>query len=212
MMGQIFPAHISRPHAAGNPLSFQPMKVTTGAAKGRALKAVPGETTRPVTDRVKQAVFNILMDDARDSRWLDLFAGTGAIGIEALSRGAESAVFLDVAPDAIQVIKDNLKATGLTQKARVIKQDAFRYLALPASTAFDFIYIAPPQNKDLWSRALEAVDKNPDLLDGTGTVIVQIDPREYREITLKHLELVDERKYGRTLLLFFDRLADHIDE
>ncbi|HQV71222.1 MAG TPA: 16S rRNA (guanine(966)-N(2))-methyltransferase RsmD [Thermoflexales bacterium] len=188
------------------------MKVTTGAAKGRALKAVPGETTRPVTDRVKQAVFNILMDDVRDSRWLDLFAGTGAIGIEALSRGAESAVFLDVVPEAIQVIKDNLKATGQLPKARVIKQDAFRYLALPAIAAFDFIYIAPPQNKDLWSRALEAVDKNPDILDGTGTVIVQIDPREYRELKLEHLELVDERKYGRTLLLFFDRLPTEIDE
>lgn len=90
----------------------------------------------------------------------------------------------------------------MAHKARVIKQDAFRYLGLPATAVFRTIYIAPPQNKDLWARALEAVDKNPDLLDGTGTVIVQIDPREYREMIFNHLELVDERKYRRARSCF----------
>lgn len=181
------------------------MKVTTGAAKGRRLATVPGAGTRPVTDRVKQAVFNILMDDVRESRWLDLFAGTGAVGIEALSRGAANVTFIDAEPVAVKTIKANLESTGLQPRARVIRQDAFRYLSVPPNTAYDFIYIAPPQYQGLWSRALEALDHNPDWLDGTGTVIVQIDPREFRDLPLQHVQLVDQRKYGRTMLLFYER-------
>lgn len=181
------------------------MKVTTGAAKGRKLTAVPGAGTRPVTDRVKQAVFNILMDDVRESRWLDLFAGTGAVGIEALSRGAGHVTFVDAEPAAVKTIKTNLEHTGLEPRARVIRQDAFRFLSVPPTTAYDFIYIAPPQYQELWARALEALDHNPDWLDGTGAIIVQIDPREFRELALQHLERVDQRRYGRTMLLFFER-------
>ena len=102
------------------------MYVTTGSAKGRKLKSVPGDTTRPVTDMVKQAVFNILMDDVIGTRWLDLFAGTGAVSIEALSRGAHEAVLIDGAPAAITTIKDNLRTTGLDGKAKAIRFDAFK--------------------------------------------------------------------------------------
>ncbi|HQY26870.1 MAG TPA: RsmD family RNA methyltransferase, partial [Thermoflexales bacterium] len=87
------------------------MRVTTGSARGRVLKSVPGDTTRPITDIVKQAVFNILQDDVQGSSWLDLFAGTGAVGIEALSRGAADATCIDNAPEAIDTIKDNLAST-----------------------------------------------------------------------------------------------------
>lgn len=183
------------------------MKVTSGAAKGRTLAAVPGAGTRPVTDRVKQAVFNILMDDVRESRWLDLFAGTGAVGIEALSRGATQVTFIDADAAAVRTIKANLEHTGLEPRARVIRQDAFRFLSVPPTMAYDFIYVAPPQHQGLWLRALEALDQNPDWLDGTGAIIVQIDPREFRELTLQHLERVDQRKYGRTMLLFYERVV-----
>ena len=181
------------------------MRITTGAAKGRKLAVVPSTGTRPITDRVKQAVFNILMDDVRDSRWLDLFAGTGAVGIEALSRAAAHVTFIDVEPVAVRTIRDNLESTGFDKRAKVIRQDAFRYLAVPPNEAYDFIYVAPPQYKNLWSQAIEALDHNPDWLDGTGAIIVQIDPREYRELALQHLELVDQRRYGRTMLLFYER-------
>ena len=97
------------------------MQVTTGKAKGRKLKAVPGDTTRPITDRVKQALFNILMDDVADTTWLDLFGGTGAVGIEALSRGAKHVTFVDREKLAVSVIEDNLKLTGLTTNAKVIR-------------------------------------------------------------------------------------------
>ena len=138
------------------------MKITTGSARGKRLKSVPGEGTRPITDKVKQAVFNILMDDVRESRWLDMFGGTGAVGIEALSRGASFCTFLDTAPDAIRIISANLTATGLAGKARAIRQDAFRFLFAKPNTEYDFIYIAPPQGKGLWSRALAALNDNPD--------------------------------------------------
>jgi 16S rRNA (guanine(966)-N(2))-methyltransferase RsmD len=182
------------------------MQINSGAARGRKLKSVPGSTTRPVTDRVKQALFNILMDEVRDSRWLDLFAGTGAVGIEALSRGAREATFIDIAPAAVKVISDNLRMTGLENKARVIRQDALSYIVARPNAAYDFIYVAPPQFAGLWSTALVAIDENIGWLAEDGTVIVQIDPREFTPLNLKHLDPTDERRYGRTLLTFYDRV------
>ena len=182
------------------------MHVSTGSAKGRKLKSVPGDTTRPVTDKVKQAVFNILMDDVIGTRWLDLFAGTGAVSIEALSRGAREAVLIDGEPTAISVVKDNLLATGFDTKAKAIRFDAFKYIAARPNQQFDFVYVAPPQYQGLWSRALLLIEENIGWLSDVGTVIVQIDPKEYAPLQLKHLELGDERRYGNTLLLFYDRI------
>jgi 16S rRNA (guanine(966)-N(2))-methyltransferase RsmD len=180
------------------------MQITTGSAKGRKLKAVPGSTTRPITDRVKQALFNILMDDVRGTKWLDLFAGTGAVGIEALSRGASEVTLIDQEPQAIKTIKENLAIAGLDAKAKVIRQDAFAYIGARPNATYDFIYIAPPQFQGLWSRALTALDNNAGWLGADGAAIVQIAPKEYTPLPLQYLELGDERRYGNTLLLFFD--------
>lgn len=184
------------------------MRVTTGTARGRALKSVPGSTTRPITDIVKQALFNILMDETRDSTWLDLFAGTGAVGIEALSRGAREAVFIDIERDAIDTIKDNLAHTRLGDRARVIRQDALAYLSRQPARPFDFIYIAPPQYHGVWIRALQSVDAAPEWLSDRGVVIVQIDPHEFQALPLTHLTLVEERRYGNTMLCFYERPGD----
>jgi 16S rRNA (guanine(966)-N(2))-methyltransferase RsmD len=181
------------------------MRVTSGTAKGKTLKSVPGDSTRPVMDKVKQAVFNILMDDVRGSRWLDLFGGTGAIGIEALSRGAASCVFLDIEQKAIKTIEANLAATKLAAGARVVRQDAFRFLGGRPNAAYDFVYIAPPQYKGLWSRAMTLLDQQPGWLAENGTIMIQIDPAEYTPLTLVSLELEDERRYGGTLLCFYGR-------
>lgn len=181
------------------------MRINTGLAKGRRLRSVPGSTTRPVTDRVKQAVFNILGDDVQGSTWLDLFAGTGAIGIEALSRGAAHSTFLDTAPLAIRTIQQNLATTRLEAGAKVIRQDAFHYLRGLPNTRYDFIYVAPPQYQGLWDRAVLAIDLNPGWLAEDGAVIVQINPREHHELALQTLELVDQRRYGATLLCFYER-------
>ena len=183
------------------------MQVTTGKAKGRKLKAVPGDTTRPITDRVKQALFNILMDNVPDSIWLDLFGGTGAVGIEALSRGAKHVTFVDREKLAVGIIEDNLKLTGLATSAKVIRQDAFVYLGGHPNAHYDFIYIAPPQYQHLWSKALQKLDETPTWLNDTGEAIVQIDPSEYEALSLQHLQLNDERKYGKTVLLFYGRRA-----
>jgi 16S rRNA (guanine966-N2)-methyltransferase len=180
------------------------MRITTGRAKGRKLKTVPSDETRPITDRVKQALFNILADDIRNSNWLDLFAGTGAVGIEALSRGARRVAFIDQSALAIRTIEANLQTTQLSQNARVVRQDAFKYITAYPNDSFDFIYIAPPQYKGLWADAVLALDNTPNWLTENGAAIVQIDPREYHELVLKNFELVDQRRYGSTMLCFYE--------
>jgi 16S rRNA (guanine(966)-N(2))-methyltransferase RsmD len=180
------------------------MRVTTGRAKGRALKSVPGDVTRPITDRVKQAVFNILADDVKNSTWLDMFAGTGAVGIEALSRGARYVTFIDQDSSAVKTIQSNLETTQLSQQAHVIRQNAFNYINAFPNARYDFIYVAPPQYKGLWSEAVLALDTHPQWLADTGAILVQIDPHEYHELALQNLELVDQRHYGATLLLFYE--------
>lgn len=179
-------------------------RVIAGVAKGRRLKLVPGDTTRPVMDRVKEALFSIIGRDILGSRFLDLFAGTGSVGIEALSRGAHHATFLDLEKLAIQTVYDNLKTTNLTDKATVRRADSLSYLRqTPPEPPFDFIYIAPPQYKGMWRAALTALDENPGWLTPDISVIVQIDPKEREPIQLRHLVETDQRVYGRTLLWFF---------
>lgn len=186
------------------------MRVISGKARGRRLKRVPGDSTRPVRDIVKESLFNILGQWVRGSRWLDLFAGTGAIGIEALSRGADSVVFLDRSRAAVQTIYDNLAATGLEEGATVHRIDSFDYLTRgPGDTEpFELVYIAPPQYKGLWRKALEAIDERIEWLHPDGMVVVQIHPREYEDVPLRHFTVVDEREYGTTRLVFYERKSE----
>ncbi len=180
------------------------MRVISGTAKGRKLKMVPGSATRPITDRVKENLFNLVRDDLVGTRWLDLFAGTGQVGIEALSRGATSVVFLDTAVQAVRTLHENLRATNLTERAVVRKADAFAYLRHGATDLFDVIYVAPPQYRQLWLKALEMIDAQPDkLLRPDGLVIVQIHPKEYQETPWQRLHLTDQRQYGATMLCFY---------
>jgi 16S rRNA (guanine(966)-N(2))-methyltransferase RsmD len=182
------------------------LRVISGKAKGRKLKDVPGDTTRPVTDMVREALFDILAGDVQDSVWWDLFAGTGAIGIEALSRGAAFVLFSDLNHAPIAAIQANLQTTGFTSQAEIRRGDAFAMLAASPGRIFDYIYIAPPQYKEMASKALLALDANPDWLNNEGAwVIVQIHPREYRRMELKSLEEFDQRKYGSTLLVFYEK-------
>jgi 16S rRNA (guanine966-N2)-methyltransferase len=179
------------------------LRVISGSARGRKLKSVPGNTTRPITDRAKESLFNILAGDVIDSTWWDLFAGTGAVGIEALSRGASLVRFSDLNRAPIETIKWNLEHCKFTDRAEVLRGDAFSMLAAQPGTQFEFVYIAPPQYKGMWSRALLALDENSDWLTETGWAIIQIAPREYQKLELNKLEEVDQRKYGNTLLVFF---------
>ncbi len=179
------------------------MRVIAGEAKGRPLLSVPGQTTRPIADRVKTALFDILGARIEGCRFLDLFGGTGSVGIEALSRGAAEVVFVERSAAALRVLGENLRRTGLSARAHVVRGDAFAYLSRADIGPFDFIYIAPPQYRGLWARALRDIDKRPDLLTAQGLAIAQIFPKEFAELTLTHLCLSDRRLYGSTLLVFY---------
>lgn len=179
-------------------------RIISGTARGIRLQSVPGDITRPVTDRVKEAVFNILAGDIAGANFLDLFGGTGSIGIEALSRGANSVTFIDLHSQAINTIKANLKTTRLEKDAELHQIDAFRYLGGSATKKYDYIYIAPPQYKQMWLTALHLVDDKPEWLVDDGWVIVQIHPVEYEAVELKNLVEFDQRKYGSTLVIFYE--------
>jgi 16S rRNA (guanine(966)-N(2))-methyltransferase RsmD len=179
------------------------MRVIAGSAKGRRLFAVPGQSTRPITDRVKEALFNILADAVVDARFLDLFAGTGSVGIEALSRGASHATFVDCDRRAIATVRRNLEITHLADYATVLQRDAFRFAHEYASVPFDLIHVAPPQYQGLWSRTLHALEGSPLLVPGT-LVVVQIYPKEFESLDLAHLVLSDQRTYGSTMLCFYE--------
>ena len=180
------------------------MRVIAGEAKGRKLLSVSGQVTRPITDRVKESLFNILGRRVMNALFLDLFAGTGSVGIEALSRGAHRAVFVERNRQALKVITENLKRTGLADRAQVVGSDVFKFLKGEFDEKFDLIYIAPPQYKDLWAKTLLALDGREVLAD-EGLIIAQIHPKEFASLDLKSLQLADQRKYGSTLLCFYAR-------
>lgn len=182
------------------------LRVISGAAGGLLLQAVPGDKTRPITDRTKEALFNIIRQDLPASHFLDLFAGTGSVGIEALSRGADFVRFLDTQRVAIETIQANLNHTKLGDKAEVVQTDALGYLTRKADRHFDYVYVAPPQYHQLWSRALTELDANTAWLVEDAWVIAQIHPKEYEELQLKNLQEFDQRKYGNTLLVFYEHL------
>lgn len=191
------------------------MRVIAGKAKGHKLQSVPGNTTRPITDRAKEALFSIVSDWIIDTRVLDLFGGTGAVGIEALSRGAEFVYFIDRSRRAVDTIRANLGHTKLADRATVVRGDSFAFLQEYRGEPFHLIYIAPPQYKGLWLQALKIVDERTELLAPFGTVIVQIHPREEREeesITLANLQEYDRRRYGSVLLKFYARKSDLAEE
>lgn len=192
------------------------MRVVTGEAKGRKLKGPKTPGTRPIIDRVKTALFDILSTRVEDARFLDLFAGVGSVGIEALSRGAASATFIEMNYSVLKLVRENLKITGLGDRAETLHIDAFRFLQSYSSEnqssskeqerEYDIIYVAPPQYHEMAARALRMLDHSR-LVPETGLVIVQIHPKERSgviAVPLTRLVLTGERRYGSTLLLFYE--------
>jgi 16S rRNA (guanine(966)-N(2))-methyltransferase RsmD len=156
-------------------------------------------------DRVKESLFNIIGNDIFDATFLDLFAGTGSVGIEALSRGAAQAVMLDLDKAAVATVQANVKLARVEDRAVVKRADAFAFLEKPVKPPFDYIFIAPPQYQGMWKRVLRFLDDHPAWVGEDTTVIVQLDPAEREPVSYAHLELDDERKYGKTMLLFYRR-------
>lgn len=179
------------------------LRVIGGKAKGLKLRMVPGRAVRPIGDRVKESLFNIIGEDIRDSVFLDVFAGTGSVGIEALSRGAAYAVFLEIYHQAVETIEFNLINTQLVDLAEIHHLDAFGYLERDAQLKFDYVYIAPPQYENLWKQAVETLDDRTEWLKTDAWVIAQIHPREFLELQLNNLDEFDQRRYGSTMLVFY---------
>ncbi len=162
----------------------------------------PGSATRPITDRVKENLFNILGARVIDANVLDLFAGAGSVGIEALSRGARHATLVELDREALVAIRKNLELTRLEDRARIAREDVFRFIRKSEGEKFDLIYIAPPQYRELWLETLKTLDGRS-LLSERGMVVAQIHPKEFRERDFQEFELTDQRKYGSTMLCFF---------
>ena len=147
------------------------MRVITGTARGRRLKELEGMETRPTTDRVKEGIFNIIQFDLEGRRILDLYAGTGQLGIEALSRGASGAVFVEQRRDAAALIKDNLKITQLSDRGRVVNGEAMSFLS-SAREKFDIIFVDPPYAANLWENTLSAISRF-DILANHGIIVCE---------------------------------------
>ena len=159
------------------------MRVISGKARGVVLKTPRGSATRPTADRVKEAVFSILQFEIPGSSILDLFGGTGQLGIEALSRGAKQAVFVDARDDACQLIRENLKRTGMESSTKIIRSDYLAYLKC-CRESFDIIFLDPPYSEVFLENALKMITEI-DILQSGGIIVT-------------------ERPFGKELLLVFE--------
>ena len=165
------------------------MRVITGSARGRKLLTLEGEDVRPTTDRVKEAVFSVIQFETEGRRFLDLFAGSGQMGIEALSRGAKEAVFVDSAKKSVEIIRKNLASTKLAENAKVVQTDWKSYLSV-SGTQFDIAFLDPPYGKGILQRALEAL---PAHMSKTGVIIAE-NPLD-EEILSEYGEFALDRQY-----------------
>jgi 16S rRNA (guanine966-N2)-methyltransferase len=176
------------------------MRIVGGSLGGRVLRAPPGAATRPTSEKVREAIFNILPDVA-GTHVLDLFAGSGALGIEALSRDAAHATFVDFGKQPLQIIRGNLKELGLDPRATVVNGDAVAAAARPGPAPWDLVFIDPPYASDLAIRAAQALAH---LAEGA-TIVIEHDRRHAPPEHLGSLVRSDERRYGDTLVSFYQR-------
>lgn len=179
------------------------MRVISGTLKGRRLRAPSGMTTRPTTDRIRESVFNILAGSIRNQRVLDLFAGTGALGIEAMSRGAVSAVFMDQAKASLAAIRRNIRELGLEDQTRIIQWDIRKSLKCLVSDpqAFDLVFMDPPYETNSVAPALTALISSGTLAPGA-RVVIEHSTREPLHHPVGTLALADQRRFGKTLVSF----------
>lgn len=181
------------------------MRVIAGSRKGMTLKSLPSGRVRPTSDRVRTVLFNMLGNLVVDSRFLDLCAGTGAVGIEALSRGAAWATFVELSPRCAEIIRANLVTTRLHDRARVICGDARRKLAQlnAMGERFDIVFIDPPYGGDLASHLLTWVGEHPDFLQGPQLVVVQQLARKELPPQTGALYRFEQRQVGEHVLRFY---------
>ncbi len=175
------------------------MRVITGSARGMTLRTLEGNNVRPTTDKVKEAVFSAIQFEIEGRRILDLFAGSGQLGIEALSRGAESAVFVDADKNAVKVVKENLAKTKLDFKATVAQTDSIAFLSM-TDRVFDIAFVDPPYETGLLQKALSKISDK--IADG-GAVICEHPFKEELAEEYGELKKAKEYKYSKTAVTVY---------
>lgn len=186
------------------------MRVITGTARGRRLKDIPGMETRPTSDRVKEGVFSSLQFDLEGRKILDLFAGTGQLGIEALSRGASCAVFVDHSPAAVNVIRENLKLTDLVERARVVAGDSMEFLTT-VREKYDVIFLDPPYMQGLLGPALAHIARF-DILAPHGIIVAENLAEQSLPTLSAPYGIYRTYRYGKTGVTVYHRNGEEVKE
>lgn len=179
------------------------MRIISGKSRGTKLHTLEGENTRPTLDRVKESIFSIIQNEIEGAKILDLFAGSGAIGLEFLSRGAKKAILCDKSKDAINIIKKNIEKTHMEQYTQVFNMDFENCLEKLKNEQFDIIYLDPPYATDYIYKALQKIVKL-EIATKESLIIIETDDekRVEKEIENIDVKIVDKRKYGRATIIF----------
>ena len=179
------------------------MRIISGTARGTKLFTLEGETTRPTLDRVKESMFNIIQNEVQNSIFIDLFSGSGAIGLEAASRGAKRVILCDKSKQAINIINKNIEKTHLKEKIELYNLDYEILLKSKIKEQADIIYIDPPYKSDFAIKAVNIILENK-LINEDSTIIIETDEEEkiLRELEKIEIKITDKRKYGRAILIF----------
>ena len=182
------------------------MRIITGEYRGRKLETPKGDHIRPTSDKVKEAIFSMLMHDVPGARVIDLFAGTGSLGLEALSRGAEFCQFSDLDRDSIRIININIEKCGAQDKSAVYNGD-FRKALKRFKGKADLIFMDPPYGSGFYLKALEEVD-SLDLLTEEGIIIAEHEKHVDLPMEVGNLFCYDERRYGKTVVSLYSRRSE----
>ncbi len=181
------------------------MRIISGIAKGRRLKAPPGNDTRPITDMIKEALFNVLGQDVKNAKFLDLFAGSGSVGIEALSRGAAMVIFVDNSQIAIKTIRDNLSNCKIPANFEIYKNDVMLAVEMlkKRQILFDYIYVDPPFTQEkIFVRVMSALDE-ANILKINGTLIIRTPRKMELKASFKNLTRFRLNNYGESTLNYY---------
>lgn len=181
------------------------MRVISGSRRGRKLVSFEGGSIRPTTDRVKESMFNLISDYVYGARVLDLFGGSGALSIEALSRGAETAQIVDADKKSVEVIKKNTELTGFEKEAKITLTGAEKFLAYSADQ-YDIIFLDPPYNKGFIKPIIQTISEKG-LLSEDGIVVLESDYCDDHG-EFEGLDILKQRKYGRTYITVYKRRKD----
>lgn len=179
------------------------MRIISGKARGTKLYTLEGDNTRPTLDRVKESIFNIIQPDIQNSIFLDLFSGCGAMGLEAVSRGAKKAILCDKSKDAVNIIKKNIEKTRFSNNTVVLNMDFKLALENEIKEKIDIVYLDPPYKTDFIYKSIEIMLKKS-IIDENTKIIIETDDKErvLKEIENLNIKVIDERKYGRAQVIF----------